>query len=154
VAEQVTAFGSTVIGSDPNPDTQRAHMHDVEIVAMPELFKCADIISNHASNMNDHRLFSGELAFLSMKPGSWLVHMARGDMIDDMALNRAIDSGRLSGAGLDVYLDEPYTGVLCDNERVILSPHQATLAIETRNGMETGAVENLVRYLKGSDSIS
>lgn len=55
----------------------------------------------------------------------------------------------LSGAGLDVFPQEPYRGPLCDSDRVILSPHQATLTIETRMAMETRAVESVVRCLRG-----
>ena len=83
-----------------------------------------------------------------MKYGAWFINMARGDMMDDKALYAAIDSGHLSGAGLDVFPTEPYTGLLCEHSKVILTPHQATLAIETRIEMETGAVRNLIQYLK------
>ena len=79
-----------------------------------------------------------------MKKGAWFINMARGDMVDDGALYAALDSGHIAGAGLDVYPKEPYTGPLCDHPRAILSPHQATLAVETRVAMETEAVRNLL----------
>ena len=71
------------------------------------------------------------------------------DMVDERALCEALKSGRLSGAALDVFANEPYRGALCDSDKVILSPHQATLTVETRGAMETRAVENLLRCLKG-----
>ena len=149
VAELVLTFGSKVIGSDLYPDMAWTQAQAVEIVERPELFKRADIVTNHASSVSGHQFILGEEVFSMMKPGSWFINMARGDMIDDNALSNAIKSGHISGAGLDVYPDEPYTGVLCDNDRVMLSPHQATLTIETRNAMETRAVENLVNHLEG-----
>ena len=69
-------------------------------------------------------------------------------MVDDAAMSQALASGQLRGAGLDVFPVEPYLGPLCDSDRVILSPHQATLTFETRVAMETHAVENLLRYLR------
>ena len=85
-----------------------------------------------------------------MKEGAWLVNLSRGDMVDDVSLKEALDNGGLSGAGLDVFPEEPYRGCLCDSDRVILSPHQATLTRETRVAMESNAVKNLVGYLKGN----
>jgi phosphoglycerate dehydrogenase-like enzyme len=66
-----------------------------------------------------------------------------------VGLSEALASGQLGGAGLDVFPQEPYRGPLCDSDRVILSPHQATLTVETRAAMEVEAVENVVRCLRG-----
>ena len=148
VAELVTAFGSKVIGFDPYPDETWLQRKAVESVQLPELLRRSDIVSIHASHLGTHSLFLGEDEIMQMKQGAWLINMARGDMCDDRALHRAVGSNRLSGAGLDVYPSEPYSGPLCDNDRVILSPHQATLAVETRIAMEIHAVQNLLDYLR------
>ena len=148
VAELVQAFGAGVVGTDPNPDTEWARAHGVQVMEMPMLLAGADIVSIHASNWSKHPLRLGTAELSHMKRGAWLINMARGDMIDDIALDEALRSGRLSGAGLDVFPQEPYRGPLCDNSRVILSPHQATLTVETRVAMETRAVENLLRFLR------
>ena len=151
VAELIMAFGSTLIGSDPYPDDKWIQIHHIEIVELSELLRRSDIVVIHASNTSNHPLVLGGKELSRMKRGAWLINMARGDMVDDKALTRAIDSGHLNGAGLDVYPEEPYNGPLCDNDRIILSPHQATLTTETRIAMEVRAVENLVRYLHSLD---
>ncbi len=149
VVELVQTFDARVIGVEPYPDRVWAQAHAVELVDLPGLLARADIVSLHASSSADApplRLGAAELA--QMKPGAWLINMARGDMVDDVALYDALESGRLSGAGLDVFLREPYRGPLCDSERAILFPHQATLTLETRVAMELRAVENLLGYLR------
>ena len=148
VVELIQPFGAKIIAVEPQPDTNWLNGHDVELLELPELLARADIISIHAARAKEKKFFLSTHEFEQMKPGSWLVNMARGDMIDDVALDAALNSGHLSGAGLDVFPQEPYTGSLCDNERVIMTPHQATLTIETRVAMETLAVENLLEFLR------
>ena len=149
VAELVSAFGAKVIAVEPRPDTGWAGTWGVDLTDLRQLLARADIVSIHVSTSADSRFCLGKEELAMMKPGSWLVNTARGDMVDEAALVAALESGRLSGAGLDVFTSEPYAGPLCDNDRVILSPHQATLTFETRAAMETRAVENLLRYLRG-----
>ena len=148
VAELVSAFGARVIGAEPNPDDKWAEHWGVEIYPFPELLKHSDIVTVHAARSVTTPVFLGKTELSSMKQGAWLINMARGNMIDDESLCAAIDSGQIRGAGLDVYPEEPYSGALCDHPAVILSPHQATLAEETRIEMETGAVRNLLQNLK------
>jgi D-3-phosphoglycerate dehydrogenase len=148
VAELVQALGATVIGVEPYPDGDWVAARGVELMDLPALLARADIVSLHASTAPEHPLRLGVAELAQMKQGAWLVNMARGDMVDDEALCEALASGRLSGAGLDVLPQEPYCGPLCDNPCAILSPHQATLTLETRVAMEVRAVENVVRYLQ------
>ena len=147
VAELVQAFRADVIGVDPNADPEWAQEHSVELVDLSGLLSLSDIISIHASSSGKSPLRLGREELAEMKQGAWLINVARGDMVDDVALNEAVLSGRLSGAGLDVFQKEPYQGPLCNNDHVILSPHQATLTRETRAAMETHAVRNLLRFL-------
>lgn len=151
VIELVQAFDAIAVGTDPYPDSEWAHAHDVQLLELPELLARVDIVTIHASASREHQLRLGAAELAKMKQGAWLINMARGDMVDDVALNEVLVSGRLSGAGLDVFPEEPYRGCLCDNNRVVLSPHQATLTVETRTSMETRAVKNLVQYLRAAE---
>jgi D-3-phosphoglycerate dehydrogenase len=151
VTKLVQAFNATVVGTDPYPDPEWVEVNGVQLLEVPELLARADIVSIHASTSSNHPLRFGAAEIAQMKQGAWLINMARGDMVDDVALNQVLASSRLSGAGLDVFPEEPYRGPLCDNERVILSPHQATLTVETRAAMETRAVKNLVQYLRAAE---
>ena len=150
VAELVSAFGVTIIAADPYPDAVWVKRQGIDVLPMMDMLSRSDIVTVHAAGSAETPLFFGNNEFSAIRPGGWFVNMARGDMMDDSALFAAIESGHLSGAGLDVYPEEPYTGPLCDHPRVILSPHQATLAMETRIDMETGAVMNLLQYLENT----
>ena len=86
-----------------------------------------------------------------MKPGAWLLNLARGTIVDDGAVAAALHAGRLGGAAFDVFPAEPYSGPLCHAPRVVLSPHQATLTVETRTAMETRAVANALDWLRNAD---
>ena len=151
VAELAQAFGATVIAVESYPDSDWLRGHGVELLDLPTLLARADIVSIHASTSSQYPLRLGAAELAQMKQGAWLINMARGDMVDDVALSKALASGWLSGAALDVFPQEPYRGPLCDSDRVVLSPHQATLTVETRTAMEIRAVENVVRYLRGEE---
>ncbi len=146
VAQMVNHFQTEVIAYDPVAQKEWAQKNGVSMVTFETLLQRADIVSIHASGGNN-KLVIGKDELARMKKGAWLINVARGEMVDDIALSQALDSGQISGAGLDVFPLEPYTGPLCDNERVILTPHQATLNYETRVDMEVHAVRNIVEYL-------
>ncbi len=140
VASLCSAFGAEVVAHDPiAADTastvKRLELHD--------LLAQADIVSLHMpySAATHHVINSESLA--AMKPGAILINTARGNLVDEKALLEALQNGRLAGAGLDVFETEPYTGPLRDLSQVVLTPHLASSAIESRRQMECEAAENL-----------
>lgn len=150
VAQLCRAFNANVIACDPMADTTIARNLEVNLVTLEKLLTESDIISLHASRNAEQPVLIGSSELAKMKKGSVLVNLARGEMIDESALVAALSSGHLAGAGLDVFSKEPYQGPLCDFEQVILTPHSATLPIETRTEMELQCVENAIEFLKGS----
>jgi D-3-phosphoglycerate dehydrogenase len=150
VAELSHAFGARVIAHDPWCDAAVAGELGVVLMGKDEVLSEADIVSLHASSDGVDRVLIGVDELTVMKPGSALVNLARGGMVDETALFNALQSGRLSGAGLDVFEDEPYAGPLCDLEQVILTPHSATNTVETRLEMEIQCVENALAFLSGT----
>ena len=84
-----------------------------------------------------------------MKGGAWLINCARGGMVDEAALYQALQEGRLAGAAIDVFTEEPYNGPLAKLDNVILTPHIGSYAIEARVDMEIQAAKNLLEGLEG-----
>ncbi|GAI27864.1 unnamed protein product, partial [marine sediment metagenome] len=83
----------------------------------------------------------------SMKKGAYLVNLSRGDVVDEDALYQALKSDHLAGAALDVFKQEPYTGILKELDNVVLTPHIGSYARESRLEMEVQAVKNLLGNL-------
>jgi D-3-phosphoglycerate dehydrogenase len=82
-----------------------------------------------------------------MGDGVILLNSARGDLVNEEALIEALDSGKVAGAWLDSFWQEPYDGPLTEYEQVLLTPHVGTYTRQCRLGMEQSAVENLLRDL-------
>jgi D-3-phosphoglycerate dehydrogenase / 2-oxoglutarate reductase len=152
VAELCRVFGCRVIAHDPYGDSEEAKRLGVELVGKQELLVRSDIVSLHAASGGAEKVLIGAAELRSMKPGSVLVNLARGEMVDETALVDVLEARHLAGAGLDVYGEEPYAGPLCDFDQVILTPHSATGTLETRSAMETQCVENALDFL--SDSVN
>ncbi len=128
-------------------DTQSSSLSP-QSSSLEELLKISDILSIHVSS-NEQLI--GEKEIRMMKEGAWLVNVSRGSVIDERALYQALKEGHLSGAALDVFEQEPYTGHLKELENVVLTPHIGSYAKESRAEMERQAVENLIRGLSSED---
>jgi D-3-phosphoglycerate dehydrogenase / 2-oxoglutarate reductase len=150
VAQLCKAFNAKVIAFDPKADAIIAQNLGVNLVTKDQLLIEADIVSLHASKNADLPVLIGSQEILKMKRGAVIVNLARGEMLDESALIDAIQSGHIAGAGLDVFSKEPYQGPLCDIEQVVLTPHSATLPVETRTAMEMQCVENAIEFLRGT----
>jgi len=140
VASLCTAFGAHVAAHDPVAADTASTVHRVEF---QELLAQADIVSLHMpySAATHHVINRDSLA--AMKPGAILINTARGNLVDEAALLKALQNGQLAAAGLDVFETEPYSGPLQDLAQVVLTPHLASSAIESRRQMECEAAENL-----------
>jgi glyoxylate reductase len=122
----------------------------VASLSLDELLRTSDIVSIHASMTegSTHLLSREKLAF--MKTDAVLINVARGPIVDEQALADALESGRIWGAGLDVYEREPaIEDRLLKMDNVVLLPHIGSATYETRLKMAMMAATNLVMALKG-----
>ena len=107
--------------------------------------KIADVITLHSSGED---LVIGEKEFNLMKKGVFILNAARGGLIDEEELEKALKSGKVKGAWIDTFKKEPYTGSLSKYDQVILTPHIGSYSIEGRKKMELDAVQNLIQGLE------
>lgn len=144
VASLAQAFGSRVIGFDPMINSHSS----VELLSLEEVLNQADIVSLHVPiNEQTHHILNANTIAL-MKPGSIVVNVSRGGLIDESALESALHSQHLSGASLDCFENEPYSGPLLQLPNVQVTAHMGSYARETRNLMEVEASTNLVNGLR------
>jgi D-3-phosphoglycerate dehydrogenase len=148
IAEFLQPFGVKILVCDPFLTKESVGNSGAALVDKETLLREADIVSIHAAKSNTPVIAGAD--YDKMKKGAILVNLSRGGMIDEDGLLRAIQSKHLAGAGLDVFEKEPYSGPLCDLENVILTPHNATMPVETRVAMEVECVEKAIRFIKGN----
>src|SRR5580693_2754888 len=116
---------------------------------MDTLLAQSDFISVHVPLLPDTRgLFDGA-KFSRMKPTAFLINTSRGPVVDEAALVHALESGKLAGAALDVYENEPFILPGLKRPNVVMAPHIASASIETRTKMACMAAENVVALFKG-----
>jgi D-3-phosphoglycerate dehydrogenase len=126
VARRAIAFGMTVIGYDPFLSEEIAENLGVGLVDLDELYARSDVLSIHASLTDETKNLLSDRAFDQCKPGVWLINCARGEIVDQKALLRAIESGKVAGAALDVFEHEPPSEEelqLIRRPEVVCTPH-------------------------------
>ena len=120
------------------------------VTDLTELFASADVLSIHVPLTNESRGLVGAELLAAMKPGSFLVNVARGPIVDTVALIAALDAGQLAGAALDVLPQEPPAAddPLLRHDKVLLSPHAAFYSVEAETELRRTSVENVVALLR------
>jgi len=123
----------------------------VEVAELGRLLADSDFVSVHVVLTPETRGLLDARTIATMKPGAILVNSARGGIVDEDALARAVGSGALAGAALDVFADEPLSSEspLLELQNVVLSPHIGSGSIATRRRMAELAVCNLLAGLEG-----
>ncbi|MFA5096568.1 MAG: NAD(P)-dependent oxidoreductase [Candidatus Omnitrophota bacterium] len=114
-------------------------------MALKDALALADIISLHCSG---DKCVLGREELSLIKKGVLILNAARGGLIDETALQEALERGQVDGAWLDTFRTEPYTGPLLKNDRVLLTPHIGSYTGECRSEMEMQAAKNLLTALK------
>lgn len=150
-ARKMSALGFNVIGFDPRREVIRESDY-VEIVDFEELLEKSDLISIHCPADNNYDLFDKN-AFSKMKKTSFIINTARGGIINEGALEWALNNDIIAGACLDCMLNEPVdkSNPLFKHENVIVSPHIAWYSEESAQELKRKVAEESVRFAKGED---
>ena len=152
LAKRASVFGMRVVAHDPFvpvADMTALGVGKVDDwrVALGE----ADFVSLHAPRLPDTERMIGAAELAAMKPSAFIVNTSRGGLIDERALCEALAAGRIAGAGIDVFEEEPPKpgNLLFASDRVILSPHVAGLTREANARIAITAAENILAALDG-----
>jgi len=151
LARRAKAFGMDIVYSDARQAPAEVEQElGARRVELDELLRTADVVSIHAPLMDETRHLINADTLGLMKESAYLVNSARGPIIDEAALVDALKAGKIAGAGLDVYENEPETHPgLVELDNVVLLPHLGSATIETRTAMGVLAAENAVLALRG-----
>ncbi|KAB5541299.1 hypothetical protein DKX38_014273 [Salix brachista] len=151
VARRAKGLGMHVIAHDPYAPADRARAVGVELVSFDEAIATADFISLHMPLTPATAKILNDETFAKMKKGVRIVNVARGGVIDEDALVRALDAGIVAQAALDVFTVEPppQDSKLVQHERVTVTPHLGASTIEAQEGVAIEIAEAVVGALKG-----
>jgi D-3-phosphoglycerate dehydrogenase / 2-oxoglutarate reductase len=152
VAARARAFGMRIVAFDPFVSAERFRELGAEKAdSSGELYAEADFITLHLPRTPETRGWLDAEAFAQMRDGVRVINCARGELIDDVALKQALDSGKVAGAALDVFPSEPITDypLFVGYENVVVTPHlgASTLEAQDRAGVQTA--EQVVAALTG-----
>lgn len=152
VAARALAFGMTVLAYDPYVSEEQLAESRVGLVGLRELLARADVVSLHVPYTPETRHLLDEKAIAGMKPGARVINAAHGGLIDESALAAAIKSGKLAGAAVDVFAEEPpYNSPLVGLENVIHTPHIGDNTLEATQDQSLLIAAQVLDALRGHD---
>jgi D-3-phosphoglycerate dehydrogenase len=151
VTELARAIGMRVQAWTFHPSAERAAWLGVPFVSLDDLLRTSDAVSLHVKATAQSRGLIGAREIGLMKPGAFLINTARAAVVDTAALAAALHAGRLGGAGVDVFDEEPLPPghPLLGCEQVVLTPHNADQTPEGMDILNGGAVDNVIAFLEG-----
>ncbi len=124
VAQRLAGFGATLVAYDPYVTPARAQQLGITLLSLDELVEQSDFITIHIPKTPETTGMISTAQFARAKPGLRIINASRGGIIDEAALYAALKSGRIAGAGLDVFVSEPPTGSpLLELENILVTPH-------------------------------
>jgi len=148
VAKRAQALGMNVLGYDPFLSEEKAKELGIEVVDLPELYRRADFITIHTPLTSDTRNMINREAIRMMKDGVRIINCARGGIVNEKDLYDALVSGKVAGAALDVFENEPPEGSpLLTLENVICTPHLGAATAEAQENVAIAVAEQIVDYL-------
>jgi D-3-phosphoglycerate dehydrogenase len=150
VLRRTKAFGTPrILVNDTMPDYELNREFKLDWVTKEQIYKEADIISLHLPLTHLTKNMIRREQLLSMKSDAIIINTARGGIVNESDLYDAMKDGHLSGAAIDVFEDEPYSGQLAEIERCLLTAHMGSMSVDCRTRMEIEATEEAVRFLTG-----
>jgi D-3-phosphoglycerate dehydrogenase len=149
VADRALGLKMKVIGYDPILTSEAAARAGITLVSLDELFERSDFITVHTPLTHDTTGLVGEAAFAKMKKGVRIINCARGGIVDEVALANAIASGKVAGAALDVFVEEPppTDHPLLKFDSVIATPHLGAATDEAQVQVSVDIAQQMAEFL-------
>ena len=156
VTIRARAFGMRVVAFDPYIAESAYDKAGAARVTLDQLLAQADIITVHTPATDETRGMIGTAEFAKMKDGVIVLNIARGGIYDERALADALNSGKVAGAAVDVYIEEPpgKDHPLLNAKNIILSPHIGANTIEAQDRVAVQTAEMVLQALRGSIFVS
>ncbi len=153
LARRALALDMKVVATDPFLTKERAAELGVEMMSREDLFTVADIITVHTPLIPETRHIINEKSIATMKDGVRIINCARGGIIDEKALYDAVKSGKVAGAALDVFEEEPPTeSPLLTLDNIIVTPHLGASTVEAQLNVAVSVAKQCVEVLKGGSA--
>ncbi len=150
VARRAKGLEMRLIAYDPFVSMEYAGNLGVELVPLEQLLKEADFITLHTPLTEQTRGLIGAKQLKTVKPTARIINCARGGVVDEEALFRAVDSGKLAGAAIDVFTKEPVQeSVLFKDDRIVVTPHLAASTAEAQASIAVDVAEQIIAVLSG-----
>jgi D-3-phosphoglycerate dehydrogenase len=150
-ASKARCFGLGILGYDPYIDKSLAGQFDITLTSLPELLERSDYVSVHTALTQETYHLVGAEQFTLMKSSAFFINTARGAVVDEPALIRALQEGRIAGAGLDVFEKEPVDpdNPLLKMDNVIVMPHSASYSDAAFRRLRRSVGQEAARLLSG-----
>ena len=154
LAKRARGFDMTIVAYDLYQDEAFAAEYGVTYLPLDQLLSRADFVSIHSPLSPETTGLIGERELKLMKPTAYLVNTARGPLVDEARLIKALQGGWIAGAGLDVFAEEPpANSPLLSLDNVVLGPHSASSTEEAWYRMAREAAENVVKVFEGKQPL-
>ncbi len=150
-ATKAQCFSLKLLGCDPYLDKSMVKEYGITLVSLPELLKESDFVSVHTPLNKETRHLMGEKEFRQMKPSAYFINTARGSIVDEPALIKALQEKWIAGAGLDVFEKEPVDSdnPLLKMDNVVVTPHSASYSDVAFSLPAKIVLQEVVRVLSG-----
>jgi D-3-phosphoglycerate dehydrogenase len=150
VIRRLQGFGSKVLAYDVVHNVAMASQLGYTYVSLDELLRSVDIVTLHAPLLDETRNMIGRRELGLMKPGAYLVNLARGELVDEAALCEALARGGLAGAAVDVYaVEPPQSSPLLKQPNVLATPHVAAYTYEAMECMDRECAQTIIGTFQG-----
>ena len=155
VLRRLKSFGlPRILVNDVMPNLELNREFKMEWVSKEVIYKEADLISLHVPLTQKTKNMIGSKELSMMKSDAILINTSRGGIINEKDLYDSLKNNHLSGAAIDVFENEPYTGPLTEISNCILTAHMGSMSVDCRTRMEIEATEETIRFFKGETLLS